>query len=229
MNALSSTPKSRLWLIGGAAIVVLLFVIGGVFYWRLPSSGGAVDIGWDGRPAGAGADGWTADGVLGQTSSARGDKTYAIAAPFIRKGDRMAVSGYAEHPGRTRGAVWLLLVRLNDKWRNEAIGGWGGNSGNDIAYGHASYTAKDGKLFTIKYALNADPPETFSLGDKAYNLAAGRLFVIDLRTAPVNVMQLNEDVTALLPKEDAASGQLEKSVKELQERNEAVRKFWQAE
>jgi hypothetical protein len=231
MSDQPSPRKSSPWLIYGASAVGLLLLVAGVAYWRMHGFGGSGPAGGNGPLGSQTTQGAKADGSLGQTATTVGGKTYAIGAPFLRAGDRMVVSAYAEHPGRPRGPAWLLLVRLNDKWNTEAIGEWGGR-GTDtgVAYGHASYTARDGKLFAIQYELNAaPPPEFFSLGGKAHDLAAGRVFLIDLRTEPVSVTQLREDVAAWLPNQDARSEELENSVKELEARNETVRQFWQAE
>ncbi len=166
-------------------------------------------------------------GHMGETSGGSAAAHFAIRSPFLQQGDRMTVVLLAEHPGKSLEPASLFLLKLTAKNAFSTDGRTGNDS--DKTDWHQKFAAAGDKKYPVRYEIPHKPlAEQLTLGERAYSLEEGRVFLIDLTAQPVHVTQVKEALPALLPNQPLTREDLKGVVDKLREKHESVRTFSQS-
>lgn len=146
--------------------------------------------------------------------------------PVYRHGSLMVYAPQAGFPGKKMEPAFLLLMRLNRRV------GWylGSGLSCDGESLEISPVQRDrhGNDFRFLYLVKGSPPvETMTAGGAAYQPENGRVFLVDLTADPPHLVQLNHDLSALLPRsgEELTEGELKSAVERLKSRDPAASDF----
>ena len=142
-------------------------------------------------------------GHMGEGSSGSADQRWEYQLPLWQKDDRGLLLAVAGWPGRSTAPVFFLIARFPV----------GHGSGQSFRHGINLQSEPGTKIF-ISFSLSRDAvqtptlvyrvaegshKETLEIGDKAYPLNEGRVFLLDQTTSPHSIRQLNADLNKLFP------------------------------
>jgi len=159
---------------------------------------------------------------------------YSLTFPFAQTDRDWTLTISVEQPRRgPRSQVAFLFRQVNlNSWPPVSGGvesAGGGEEGMSFRT-HLDFASVNRDAFVAGYSWSrvaaGDVTETMTLADKPYQLADGRVFLLDLLATPVKVLQVNDDLAALLPRNSPTAEELRAVWGKLEAKHENARTFW---
>jgi hypothetical protein len=142
---------------------------------------------------------------------------YQCALPYWQKNNRVLFLGFAEYPGKPFGPAYFVVVGLPRDSKNISFNASPGIGHVDKPNAWIAIPQATTGGPSIEYQVLKDAhKEHFKIGETGYDLAAGRVFLLDQAAKPPVVQQLKVDLAALFagagaePSREVFSAALEK-------------------
>jgi hypothetical protein len=139
---------------------------------------------------------FTGHGHLQEVSGRDQHGPHALKSPFVIDGGIMTFILFSEFAGKPLDAAALVTVRQNTEGDYSYSGE--ANSGKDDLVWLQRFGTRSPQDAEFRYEIEFEPlRERVYVTEKEYELAAGRIFLIDCTTEPTKVEQLGADLNTI--------------------------------